>query len=475
MNKPTKADICVIGAGSGGLSVAAGAVQMGASVILIEKNKMGGDCLNTGCVPSKALLAAGHAAQNILGAKKFGVTAGSPKINGRKVYNHIKNVIQSIEPNDSIERFEGLGVQVVQGAATFTSRQEVVVGEQKIHARRFVIATGSSPVLPPISGLNDIGALTNETIFELNSLPKHLIILGGGPIGIEMAQAHRQLGCQVTLLEMFSILSRDDADLADVVRKQLTRDGVEIFEGIKIQSAEKASDNVSIHYTDTNGDEITVTGSHVLVAAGRRANIDGLGLDKADVETNRAGISVDARLRTTNKIIFAIGDVAGGMQFTHVAGYHAGVIIRNILFRLPAKVDYRTVPRVSYTNPELAQVGLIEADARKAHKNIRILTHHFADNDRAVTEQDTAGFIKVITTKNGQIIGCGIVGAGAGEMIAPWVLAMQQKLKISAMASTIFPYPTRSEISKRVAGSFYTPSLFSEKTRKIVRFLRFFG
>jgi len=476
MNKTLKADLCIIGAGSGGLSVAAGAVQMGASVILIEKHRMGGDCLNTGCVPSKALLAAAHSAENIRRSKRFGITAGTPKINDEKVYGHVRSVINTIAPNDSVERFEKLGVTVIQAAAQFLDRKTVEADGKRIQARRFVIATGSSPVLPPVPGLDKVGALSNETLFDQSVLPEHLIILGGGPIGVEMAQAHRQLGCKVSVLEMFSLLPRDDQELSAVVRNALVQDGVDIFEGITITRAEKTPKGVDVFYKTSDDDtEIRLCGSHILVAAGRRANTAGLGLEQAGVDVKGPGIHVDKRLRTSNKNIFAIGDVAGGMQFTHVAGHQAGIVIRNALFRLPAKYDDRAVPRVTYSDPELATVGLGEAEARQKFSGVRVLTRPFADNDRAATEQDTAGLIKVICKKNGLILGCGIVGTGAGELIAPWVVAIHKKMKISAMAGAVFPYPTRSEISKHVAGSFYTPTLFSERTQKIVRFLRLFG
>jgi len=479
MPEVLKTDICVIGAGSGGLSVAAGASQMGAPTVLIEKDKMGGDCLNTGCVPSKALLAAGHAAEAVREAHNFGVHAAAPTFDSAKVYGHVHATIAAIAPMDSVERFEGLGVNVIKGAARFTGSNEVEVNGQHIQARRFVIATGSQAFVPPITGINDVPYLTNETVFEQNELPEHLIVIGGGPIGIEMAQAHRHLGAKVTVLEMFSIMPKDDQELVDVVRAQLTKDGIVVREGVKVTGVAKGvtKEGAGITVTiENDGAPERVEGSHLLVAAGRKPNVEGLDLEKAGVAYSPKGIEVDARLRTSNKKIFAIGDVAGGYQFTHVAGYHAGVVIRNALFQLPAKADHRAVPWVTYTAPELAQVGLTEEQARKTEgDDIRVLKWPFAENDRAQAERTTNGLVKVVTSKRGHILGAGIVGAHAGELLQTWVLAVSQKMKIGAVANIIAPYPTLGEVNKRAAGSYYTPSLFSERTRKVVRFLRNFG
>ncbi len=468
-------DICVIGGGSGGLSVAAGAAQMGANVVLVEKAKMGGDCLNTGCVPSKALLAASHRAQTVRDGARFGVNGHEPEIDFLKVHDHVHGVIGAIAPHDSVERFEGLGVKVVQAAARFTGPREIVAGEVTIQAKRFVIATGSSPAVPPIPGIDEVPFLTNETVFELTERPEHLIVIGGGPIGAEMAQAHRGLGSQVTMLEAFSIMPKDDPDAVEVVRKRLLRDGIAIHEGVKVQRVERRGNGVAAVIETKTGVEETILGSHLLVAAGRRPNVKRLGLEAAGIEASPKGIEVDARLRTTNKRVFAIGDVAGGYQFTHMAGYHAGIVIRNALFKLPAKVKYHAVPWVTYTDPELAHVGLNEAAARDRDGEAKAITWPFADNDRARAEGETEGFIKVVVGKKGKVLGATIVGSQAGELILPWVLAVDQGLKIGAMAGIIAPYPTRGEVSKRVAGSYYTPALFGERTRKLVRFLQRLG
>ncbi len=471
MVRDLSVDICVIGAGSGGLSVAAGASQLGASTVLIERDKLGGDCLHTGCVPSKALLAAGHAADAVRRAGRFGVRAGPPEIDSAAVYGHVHGVIAAIQPMDSVERFEGLGVQVIQDTGRFTGPRQVIAGETRISARRFVVATGSSPFVPPIPGLDDVAYYTNENIFEATALPEHLIVIGGGPIGIEMAQAHRHLGARVTLLELFKIMPNDDPELVDVVRGALIEDGIDVREDIKISRVEKTPDGVRVVLDDTD----PIDGSHLLVAAGRRANVAGLGLDDAGIRYSDKGIEVDARMRTSDKKVFAIGDVAGGLQFTHVAGYHAGIVIKNALFRIPAKAETKTVPWVTYSAPELAQVGMTEAAARTAGHQIKVLRWPFHDNDRALAEGQTRGLVKVISTAKGEILGCGIVGAHAGELIHTWVLAISQNIKIGGIAQMMAPYPTRGEVSKRAASSYYTPSLFSERTRRLVRFLSWFG
>ena len=467
-------DICVIGAGSGGLSVVAGASQMGASTVLIERGKMGGDCLNYGCVPSKALLAAGHVAEAARHAGRFGIDVGAPRIDGRRVHDHVHGVIAAIAPNDSVERFEGFGATVINGHARFTGAGQVEAGDIRVNARRFVVATGSSPFVPPIPGLSEVAFLTNETVFDLDAVPEHLIVVGGGPIGIEMAQAHRQLGSRVTVLEMFAILPKDDPELVDVVRTRLKTEGVDLREGVKVVGVAPTAAGVSIVVAE-NGQEDRIEGSHLLVAAGRRPNVDGLDLEKAGVAYTPKGVQVDSRLRTTNRRVFAIGDVAGGYQFTHMAGYHAGIVIKNALFRIPAKEDTRCVPWVTYTAPELAQVGLIEEQAKSKHREIKVLRWPYHENDRAQAERLTEGLVKVVITPKGHILGAGIVGAAAGELIQTWVLAMSQRIKIGALATMIAPYPTLGEINKRAAGSFYTPSLFSDRTRKIVRFLARFG
>ena len=441
-----KTDICVIGAGSGGLSVAAGAVQMGARVVLIEGHKMGGDCLNYGCVPSKALLS----------AAKSGMAYAQAK-------DHVASVIDTIAPVDSQERFEGLGCTVIREFGNFISPTEIQAGDTVITARRFVIATGSSPFVPPIPGLDQVTVHTNETIFELREKPEHLLIIGGGPIGMEMAQAHVRLGCKVTVIEGQKALGKDDPELAAVVIDSLRAEGVEIVEGA---SAERISDVGGITVHTTQGD---FTGSHLLMAVGRKVNLEKLDLDKGQVEHDRRGVKVGADLRSlTNRRVYAIGDVAGGLQFTHVAGYHAGVIIRSMLFGLPAKQKSSHIPWATYTDPELSQVGMTEAEARKAHgERLEVARFHFEHNDRAIATGQTKGMIKVMVVK-GRLVGASIVGPGAGELIGLWALALANNLKMSAIAGTVLPYPTMGEINKRAAGAYFSPRLFESPMVKRV-------
>ena len=463
-------DLCIIGAGSGGLSVAAAGAQLGADVVLIEKGKMGGDCLNTGCVPSKALLAAAKRAHQISTSDEFGIASSRPKVDFEKVMAHVKGVIAEIAPNDSVERFSGLGVQVIEAHGTFKDKNTVLAGDYEIKARRFVVATGSSAALPPISGLDQVPYLTNETIFDLKEKPSHLIIIGGGPIGMEMAQAFRRLGSSVTVLEAFSPFAKDDPEAAAIVLKQLESEGIKILEQARVERVEMVEQSISA-LVSVDGASKTIRGSHLLVAAGRKPNIDGLSLDKAGIDADNRGIKVSRTLLTTNKRVFAIGDITGGLQFTHMANYQAGIVIRRALFRLPAKVATNAIPWVTYTDPELAQVGLTEADAMKSGTKVRILRWPYAENDRAIAERHVHGSIKVITDTKGRILGATIVGLNAGEIIQLWTFAITQKMKIKAMTEFISPYPTLSEISKRVAYTYYTSSLTSPWMHRIIRWL----
>ncbi|WP_425409656.1 dihydrolipoyl dehydrogenase family protein [Hyphococcus sp.] len=469
MSQTIKTDLCIIGAGSGGLSVAAGAAQLGRKVVLIEKGEMGGDCLNTGCVPSKALIAAASRAHAIRHAQKYGISSADPDIDFAAVMDHVHSAIATIEPNDSQERFERLGVTVLRDHAKFTGPREVEAGGETVTAKHFVIATGSTPFVPPIDGLEETPFLTNETIFNNKTRPEHLIVIGGGPIGAEMAQAHRRLGSNVTIIESGTILNREDHSLVEIVRAQLTQDGVDLIENAKASRVETTDSGVRV----TIGAR-AIDGTHVLVAVGRKPTVDGLNLEAAGVEYDKNGVNTDDRLRTTNSRIYAIGDVAGGRQFTHVAGYHASVIVRNILFKLPSKNKEHLAPRVTYCDPELAQVGLTESDARERYKDVKAAQWCFDENDRAITEKNTHGFVKVVTDNKGRILGAGIVGRNAGDLLAPWILAYSSGLKIKAFTDMIAPYPTRSEAGKRAASAWYTPTLFSNRTRRLVRLLSIF-
>lgn len=462
-------DLLIIGAGSGGLSVAAGAVQMGARVVLVEGHKMGGDCLNYGCVPSKALLAAGHAAHAVTAGAAMGITAAPPVIDYAAAKDHVARTIAQIAPVDSQDRFEGLGVQVIRAYAAFTGPNTVMAGETEITARRIVLATGSSPVVPPIPGLDGLPYLTNETLFDLRDRPDHLLIIGGGPIGMEMAQAHVRLGCRVTVVEGARALGRDDPEAAAHVLARLRAEGVTILEETPVTALRGQAGAIEMVTKDGR----VISGTHLLVAVGRRPNTDRLNLDAAGIAQTRAGITVDARLRTTNRRVYAIGDVAGGLQFTHVAGYHAGLIIREVLFGLPARARIDHIPRVTYTDPELAQVGLTEAEARAAHgAALDVARFDTAHNDRAIATGQAHGFIKVMVHR-GRPVGATIVGPQAGEQIGLWSLAIANGLKMSAVAAMVAPYPTLSEVNKRAAGAYFSPRLFdSIAVKRVVRFVQ---
>ena len=475
MSRILTPDICVIGAGSGGLSVAAAAAGFGVDVVLIEKGKMGGDCLNTGCVPSKALIAAAGRAQIMRSSGEFGISPHEPDVDYGKVHDHIQSVIGEIAPHDSVERFTGLGVTVIKAAGAFVDADTVEAGDVRVRARRFVVATGSSAGVPPIAGLKDTPFYTNENLFDAKTLPEHLIVIGGGPIGMEMAQAHRRLGSRVTVLEMFAPLGKDDPELSAIILEQIRSEGVDIRGGVKIIEVSKAGSGVRVSLEE-DGKNTVIEGSHLLVAAGRIPNVENLGLEKAGIAHDRRGIRVDAGLRSSNRRVYAIGDVAGHFQFTHVANYHAGIVIRAILFRMPAKISDTAIPWVTYTDPELAHVGLSEAAARKVlGENIKVLRWPFAENDRAIALRQTRGLVKVVTSRRGRILGAAIAGPEAGEIIQPWVLAISAKMNIKAMTGAIAPYPTLSEVNKRAAISFYHDKMTNPWLGRLIRFLARFG
>ncbi|MGH1447213.1 MAG: dihydrolipoyl dehydrogenase family protein [Cognatishimia sp.] len=464
-----KTDLLVIGAGSGGLSVAAGAVQMGADVVLLEGHKMGGDCLNFGCVPSKALIASGKAAWGQAHANKYGVADVVPSVDYAAAKDHVASVIAEIEPNDSVERFEGLGVRVIQEFGEFVSATEVKAGDYLIKARRVVISTGSSPFVPPIPGLDSVPYETNETLFELREQPEHLLVIGGGPIGLEMAQAHRRLGSQVTVIEGMKALGKDDPEMAAVVLENLRGEGLQIEEDALAQEIRGTAGAIEVETKDGR----IFKGTHLLMAVGRKPNIDKLNLEAAGIEATRTGIKVDPGMRTTNRKVYAIGDVAGGLQFTHVAGYHAGLIIRSALFGLPAKQRTDHIPWATYTDPELAHVGLTEAQAKEQHGDaLEVVRFPFSHNDRAIAERKTVGLIKVMVVK-GRPIGASIAGYQAGELINLWALVIANKLKMSHVANMVAPYPTVGELNKRAAGAYFTPRLFENpKVKRIVGFVQ---
>lgn len=458
-----KADICIIGAGSGGLSVAAGAAQMGARTVLIEGHKMGGDCLNFGCVPSKALIAAGKQAHAMGHGAALGVAPVLPDVDFAAAKDHVARVIQTIAPVDSQERFEGFGVQVIRDWGRFISKTQVQAGDHIITARRFVIATGSRPLVPRIEGIDTVTVHTNETIFDLRERPDHLVIIGGGPIGMEMAQAHRRLGCAVTVIEGARAMGRDDPEMAAIVLDRIRAEGVTIMEEAKAERI-TADGGVTVHTSKG-----PVSGSHLLMAVGRVVNLDRLDLDTGGVAHASRGVKVGPNLRSTsNPRVYAVGDAAGGLMFTHVAGYHAGIVVRNAMFSLPAKARTDHIPWATYTEPELAQVGLTEAEARKKHgAALEVVGADMHHNDRAIAEAKATGKIKVMVHR-GRPVGATIVGPQAGELIGLWAMAIANKMKMTAITNTVLPYPTISEINKRAASAYFSPRLFGSTTVKRV-------
>ena len=468
-------DLAVIGAGAAGLSITAVAAQLGLRVALIERARMGGDCLNTGCVPSKALLAAAHAARNARAAGILGIRLPEPQIDWDAVQSHVHGVIAAIAPMDSVARFTALGAAVLQGSARFVAPDTLEValpdGPRRLTATRIVIAAGGRTAIPALPGLDTVPYHTHQTIFDIAARPDHLLILGGGPIGLEMAQAHAALGCRVTLVQRRSIAPNDDPELVVGLREALHADGVTLLENTTVAAVEPGP-------TLVLADGTRIHGSHLLIATGRTPNLTDLNLATGNVRATDKGIATDAGLRSlTNRRVYAAGDIAdpegiGPRYFTHVGSYHAGIVIRRALFRLPAKLDYAALPRVTYTDPELAQTGLTEAEARAAgHTDLRILRWPLAENDRAQAERRTEGLVKLIATPKGRLLGAGILAPHAGEMIGTYTLVITQGIKLAALAGMIVPYPTRAEAAKRAAGSFFTARLFSAATRRLVAWL----
>jgi pyruvate/2-oxoglutarate dehydrogenase complex dihydrolipoamide dehydrogenase (E3) component len=463
-------DLAVIGAGASGLSVTAAAAQFGLRVTLIERDRMGGDCLNAGCVPSKALLAAAHALRSVQRAHRFGIRlTGPPTLDWNAVREHVHSTIARIAPTDSASRYHALGAKVLQGEARFLAPNTLAVDGRTMTARRIVIAAGSRPAAPPIPGLGDLPYWTNATLFHLSERPDHLLILGGGPVGLEMADAFACLGCRVTLIEADRIASREDPELVAGLRTVLTERGVTLLEGTAVAGAKPGP-----VLTLSDGREIA--GSHLLVATGRQPNLETLGLEAGNVQATRAGIATDVGLRSvSNRRVFAVGDIAdpeglGPRAFTHVASAHAALFVRRGLFRVPARLDYTALSRVIYTGVELAQAGLTEAEARARGHSVQVLRWPLSDNDRAMTERETAGLAKLVAAR-GRLLGAGILAPNAGEMIGLWSLAIGQRTSLSALASLVLPYPTRNEAGKRAAGTAFAARLFSPRAKSLVRLL----
>ena len=479
---PVKRDLVVIGGGAGGLVVASVAAQLGLDVVLINKEEnMGGDCLHYGCVPSKALLKSASIAHAVNHADRWGVAASHPVIDMASINAAVKKAVDTIQVHDSRERFESLGCEVITGEAHFISDSQVEVnGEmvevkqieaKRIEAKRFVIATGSSVWIPPIKGLSSINYLTNEDMFNLPELPESLIVLGGGPVGVEMAQAYSRLGSKVTIVELAPrILSREDEQSSEILTEVLNAEGVSIrvnSEVVEVRASGKNTSNKNKRIILKDGDEIEA--KEILLAIGRRAVVDSLSLDKANVTYDAKGIKVNRKMQTSNKKIYACGDVTGEMQLTHVAELQAGIVLANMIFKLPKKINYDVIPSVVYTDPEVAQVGISVEECKKMPHG-EVYQFDVAKLDRAITDGHDKGMATILTNK-GRIIGAHIIAPHAGELIHELALAIQEKMKVSKLTSLVHAYPSYSQLNKRLAGQYYNNRLFSRWTKKIVAFL----
>jgi pyruvate/2-oxoglutarate dehydrogenase complex dihydrolipoamide dehydrogenase (E3) component len=468
-------DLGIIGGGAAGLTAAAGAAQFGAKTILIEKSaKLGGDCLHYGCVPSKTLIRTAGVYSLLKRSKEFGLPEiQPPPVDLGAVMDRVKMVIENIQHHDSVERFCGLGAQVVFGNAFFLDAHTVNLDGKNITAKSWIIATGSSPALPPVEGLATVPYWTNETIFNQRKLPTSLIVLGGGPIGLELAQALGRLGSKTTIVEfMDQILGPEDADLAAILEARLEEEGVTILKGTQALKAEYIDS--TFHLTAASkadkGKTSILKADALLVAAGRKPNIDGLGLEAAGVKFTPRGIPTNARMKTNISHIYACGDVNGQMPFTHVAGYEAGIALTNAILRLPRRADYNKIGWCTYTDPEVASIGLNEKKAKKDSIKYRLWEENYEDNDRAQAEGETKGKIKLLVSPGGKLLGCQIIGAHAGELIHEWVIAVNGGVQLSAIAGAVHIYPTISEISKRVAGKIFAEKIFSDRTKNILKF-----
>jgi len=475
MAKP-EFDIVVIGGGAGGLVAAAGGAALGAKVAVVEKHKLGGDCLWYGCVPSKTLIKSARIAHEMRHADRWALAPGRPQPDLARVMERVARVIKGIEPNDSPERFRGLGVDVVFGSGKFVAPDAFEVNGRRLTAKAFVIATGSRPAVPRLPGIDTTPYLTNETVFDLREPVPSLLVIGAGPIGCELAQAFRRLGSEVTVVDVApQILPREDADLVAVVFRQLAAEGVRHHLGATILGAEGSKGDVRLSVQTADGTPVVLAGSHLLVAAGRAANLEGLGLEAARVRLDQGRLVVDDRLRTTNRNIYAIGDVAGGYQFTHVAEHHAGIVLRQALFRMKWVKPSPVVPWCTYTDPELARVGLSENEARQRGVAHRVYRFAFDEIDRARAEDETEGFAKIVTDPKGRLLGAAIVGPHAGELIAEYALALSKKMHAKDLSGVIHAYPTLAQINRRVADQRLKEGLTPSSKRWIQRIFGLMG
>ena len=462
-----KRDLVIIGGGAGGLVVASVAAQLGLDVVLIEKEaQLGGDCLHYGCVPSKALLKAAKVAHTLRKAADYGYQFDVPQTDMTAINASVQKAVSTIQVHDSHQRFESFGCEVLTGKAHFIDSSTVKIGERTISAKHFVIATGSSPWIPDIDGLNTVDYITNEDVFKLDKLPESLVILGGGPVGVEMAQAFARLGSRVTIVEQAArLLPRSDTEVSETIMQVFVDEGIEIVNNKTVVAVESSDHQIKAVMQDGS----QVCGDKILVAIGRRPVVDSIGLENAGVEYTKQGITVNTRMRTTNRRIYACGDVTGLMPFTHVAEQQAGVIIANLVFKLPKRMDYRVIPSVVYTEPECAQVGVFPVDVLN-DKSVKVVRFDMTELDRAVAEHATTGFAKLVV-KNGRLIGAHIIGPHAGDVIHELVLAIQHKMKLSKITSLVHAYPSYAQVNRRAASQYFRNKLFSNGTKRFVRLL----
>ncbi|MBI5848899.1 MAG: FAD-dependent oxidoreductase [Nitrospirae bacterium] len=466
-------DIGILGGGSAGLTVAAGAAQFGAKTLLIEKEKeLGGDCLHYGCVPSKTLIKTAHVYHLMKNAQRFGLPQPEVMpVDFKDVSGRIRSVIAQIQKHDSVERFCGLGAQVEFGDAEFLDEHLIRAGDRKFSAKNWVIATGSSPDIPKIEGLDKTPYRTNKDIYYIESLPSSMIILGGGPIAIEMAQAFCRLGTKVSVIQRSAqILTREDRDMADAVMQNLAAEGVAFYLDRSIISVRNSEAGREVVMRKNDSRQETLIADEILIAMGREPNLKGLGLENAGVDFDNRGLTLDHRLRTTQKHIFGAGDVTGAYQFTHAAGYEAGVVLANAVLHLPRKADYTFFPWCTYTDPELATIGMNEAAAKESGIQPAVWTEEFKMNDRGLTEGEGLGRIKLVLDAKEKPLGVQILGLHAGELISEWVAALNGGVKLSALAGAVHPYPTLAEINKRVVGNYFSGKIFSDKVKKTLKF-----
>ncbi len=471
-------NVVVIGACTAGLVTAAGTAGLGGRVALIERNKMGGDCLNFGCVPSKALISSARLVHKIEHAEEWGLAKQSADFKLERVFERMRARRAEIAPNDSQERFESLGVDVFRGEARFLSPNEVEIGETKLRAKNFVIATGTRATVPSIDGLERVRYFTNETIFdELKEMPKSLLVLGGGPIGCELSQAFSRLGVKVTLLNRGpQILPKEDMEIGQFVQARLEADGVTILKQAEAISCKQAGETIELVYTEkaAPGVKHSVKVNALLLAAGRTPNIDELHLKTAHVKYSRHGVETNEHLQTSQPHIYAVGDVVGPYQFTHMADYQARIVVRNILMPfgfLRQKLDYSVVPWCTFVDPEVARVGLNEAEAKKKKIEFDLVRQELAQVDRAVVESQESGFAKILLKRGtDKILGVTIVAEHAGELIHEFVLAMKHGIGLGQIAATIHVYPTFSEVARK-AGDQFNKTRLTPFARKLFGWL----